>query len=154
MGDIKFIKKLINNYISKINKEYPIFRNIYYTHPKILNNDKKIKKKANCPRKIISEKSAIQKSLNHNFWNNIKLATSTTLLNNNIINKSIKLSKSVSNSKLIKKNYKRPNKRMNFIQINDKNKSSTKTILLLVKRRKVIQIIVVIIFIKLTKEKY
>ena len=125
---------LINNYNSNKNKESQIIRN-KYDHPKIMgNDDKKTKKKANCPRKINSEKNTIQKNL-HNFYNNKKLATSSTLLNNNIINKSIKLSKnyfvikhkkSVSNSKLIKKNYKRPNKRVNFIQINDKNNSSTK----------------------------
>ena len=131
----KIIKLLlINNYSSNKNKESQIIGN-KYDHPKIMcSDDKKTKKKANCPRKINSEKNTIQKNL-HNFYNNKKLATSSTLLDNNIINKSIILSKnyfvikhkkSVSNSKLIKKNYKRPNKRVNFIQINDKNNSSTK----------------------------
>ena len=128
----------INNYSSKINKkkkESQIFGNKYENHQKIINIEKKNKKKANYPKKINYEKSTIQKNLNYNFYNNKKLATSTTVINNNNINKSIKLSKnyfvinhkkSVSNSKLIKKNYKRPNKRVNFIQINDKNNSSTK----------------------------
>ena len=126
---------LINDYTSKINKEIPIIgNNKYDNHPKIMKSDKKTKK-ANYPRKIKSEKNTIQKNLSQKFYNNKKLATSTTLLNNNIINKSIKPSKnyfiikhkkSVSNSKLIKKNYKRPNKRVNFIQINDKNNSSSK----------------------------
>ena len=128
----------INNYSSKINKkkkDSQIFGNKYDNHQKIINIEKKNKKKANYPKKINYEKSIIQKNLNYNFYNNKKLATSTTVINNNNINKSIKLSKnyfvinhkkSVSNSKLIKKNYKRPNKRVNFIQINDKNNSSTK----------------------------
>ena len=128
----------INNYSSKINKkkkDSQIFGNKYDNHQKIINIEKKNKKKANYPKKINYEKSTIQKNLNYNFYNNKKLATSTTVINNNNINKSIKLSKnyfvinhkkSVSNSKLIKKNYKRPNKRVNFIQINDKNNSSTK----------------------------
>ena len=132
---------LINNYSSKINKkdkESPKIAKIGNksdNHPKIINSGKKTKKKFNCPRKTNSEKNTIQKILNHNFYNNKKLSTSTNLLNNNIINEGIKFSnnyfvikhkKSASNSKLIKKNYKRPNKRTNFIQINDKNNSSTK----------------------------
>jgi len=132
---------LINNYNSKINKENnkkvnQINRNKLDIHLSKLKSDIKIKKNVNCPRKIKSEQNTIKKNISHNFYNNKKLATSTTLFDNNIINKSIKFSqnyfamkhkKNFSNSKLIKKNYKRQKKKMNFIQINDKNNSSTKS---------------------------
>lgn len=140
--DVKIKKKaikllLINNHTTKINKENKesqIIDNKSDNYPRIINSDKKTKNKANCPRKINSEKNTIQKSIKQNFYNNKKMATSTTLLNNNIINKDTKISKnyfvikhkkSFSNSKLIKKNYKRPNKKVNIIQINDRKNSST-----------------------------